>query len=797
MASTPNPLMNQVSPSTAQPSPQDQYGPNLENLPEELWRELWNVLMEMEREDVMPRLREIRAVTQRRLFFKGDQYWWWNDTQQVWMGANQTGTVMPMDSGQQQPTFQHVTNIYQATGVSLMTVLSQNSIPARFWPQSARDPRDVNTAKQATRIVDLIHRNNDMQNKADDATYFMWNDGFVGAWVRYESDGERFGWDDQPVTAPQDITLSDAGVTCPACGYSEMGVGEDASPTCPECGEPLQPSPPQTASVDMPTGEVQQIPKGQECIDLYGALNLKRSMVADKQEDFEYLELVTDLQKSRAKSMFPHVADAIGSAGAGFATSNPTEGFEKMARTLLYMGPGQLVGMYYDKLGTLRRVWIRPCAFERIVDETRKSQLLQLFPQGVCATFYGSVYCGAKPECMDDAWETMQSMPGEGGFRESLGSAVLPLQQQYNDCSNMIFEQGMYGTPQGFIDKDIIDAEAYTEQGAMPGNVTFTKSGMGANGNLNNRIMFTQAIEPSQALIEFRGELLGPILQFISGNFPALFGGDTGSNDTASGIAQQRNQALGRIGRSWRRLQVMWANLDAKAVRCFANNRTQDVETAILGDGGDYQSDWIRLEDLQGKFVAYPELDQQYPVLQSEVAAKLDALAQTQNPAILSVMMDPDNMEFFFQREGLVDVVIPGDDQRKKTYKAIDILITQQPQPIMDAMGQTDFIPSIQPDPLVDRLDIAHDTARKWLLSDAGIAAQTDNPPGYLNVRAYMMACDQQAKQIAFRQAVAAQGLTGTGPAADLGGAEDIPSPGQPGGEGNSPNSGSPSSQPA
>jgi hypothetical protein len=243
-------------------------------------------------------------------------------------------------------------------------------------------------------------------------------------------------------------------------------------------------------------------------------------------------------------------------------------------------------------------------------------------------------------------------------------------------------------------------------------------------------------------------------------------------------------------------MQVMLCNLDGKAVKCFAQNRTQDVEVSILGDGGDYQSDWIKLEDMDGNITAYPEMDQQYPVLQSEVASILNQLTQGQNPAVLAVMSSPENMEFFFQREGLTDVVIPGDDQRKKTYKAIDVLLTQQPQPTIDQMGQQDFIPSVQPDPLVDRLDVAKDTARNWLLSEAGLAAQQDNMPGYLNVRAYMMACDQQVKLQQFKQATAQMGMAGTGPAKDLGGADDIPVPGQPA-AGGSPNAGPTPSQPS
>jgi hypothetical protein len=122
-------------------------------------------------------------------------------------------------------------------------------------------------------------------------------------------------------------------------------------------------------------------------------------------------------------------------------------------------------------------------------------------------------------------------------------------------------------------------------------------------------------------MMKYIDMLLNAIPQMLSGYFPALFGGDTGGNDTAAGISIQRNQAMGRIGRAWRRMQVFLANTDGKAVRCFAKNRTEDVEIPKQTPSGDYDSDLIRLEDLQGNVTAYPEVDAQYPTLQSDIRA--------------------------------------------------------------------------------------------------------------------------------------------------------------------------------
>lgn len=770
-----------------QQTPQDLYGQNFENLPEVLQIAIWDIVCKQELEDSLPRLQEIRAITQRRLFFKGKQYYWWSETRNVWMSSDSPNAWLDEQQNMQQPAFQHVTNIYQASGLSIMTVLSQNSVAAAFAPKSAAKPIDVSTAKAGTKIVQMIHRNNDMQNKADDATYFMWNDGFLGGYVRFVSDGERFGWDEQPEMEVQSVEIAPAGINCsgPDCGSAISGATTDDFPICADCGSPMVQGPPVTADVPMPTGQTIQTPRGQEVISVIGALNLKRTMYAQEQCEFMYLTWITDLHKAQAKALYPQVADKIESSG-GFG-GNPSEAYEKLARAILYMGP-YTMGTNWVELGTFRRVWLRPNSFERCKDDNIKAQLLTLFPKGCKAVFYNSVYCESACECMDEKWETMQSMPGEGQYRETLGSAVVPIQEQLNDCRNMIFEQGMFGTPEAFADKDTVDFEARSQQGAMPGNMSPVK--VPANGDIREKIFFSQAVEPSEAMQHLQEDLMGPTLQFISGAFPALFGGDAGGNDTASGIAIQRNQALGRIGRAWRRLQVFWSNLDGKSVRCFAKNRTGQVEIPVPGPTGDYESDYVDIEDVQGEVTAFPEVDQAYPVLQSEISGLLMQLSQSPNPAIQAVITSADNIDYFFTRAGLSDIEIPGEQQRKKTYLVIDQLIKQKPNVVPPAPPpagqkpmpgaappQPQVLPSIEPDPDVDNLEICKATAQKWLISDEGLKAMVENPNGYENVRAYLKACDQLNKAQQFKQAIATQGLQGAGPAADLGGTQDIQPP--------------------
>ena len=784
MATQPNPAMQQGTqepPYDPREDPTQPLGPNFENLKHELQLTIWNKLMEQERADEIPRRYEIKNILKRRLYFRGEQYWWYSDSQYMWFPPTQAPLNMP---DYEPPAFQHVTNIIQPTALGLMATLSQSNTQAKFFPKSAQDEQQVLTAKSASGAVDLIHRNNDWQNLLDQMTYYMNTDGFIGGYVRYVSDGEMFGSEEQTIFDSQEVPLGNPQVQCPSCGYGEEGTTE-AQPTCPDCGQPTSDVPAPTAQVPVPVGTV-SIPNGQEVISVVGALQLKRNMWADDQKDFLYLEWIGDVHRARAMEKYPSAAEKIRNSQGAAGTTGSADSYERIARRLLYLGTGRHTGMILQDLGVFRRAWLRPAAFQTLTNGPVKEALQQLYPKGCHAVFYNDVYCESKNESMDEKWETMHTMPGEGQLRETLISALIPIQDQLNDCSNLLFETCMNGVPESFADQNTIDFEARGKQVAAPGNMTPIDLQPGQD--IRSKIFFSQAVEPSVTMMKYLEQLRGEILQFISGYFPALFGGDTGSNDTASGIAAQKNQSMGRLGRVWRRLRIFCANLDGKSVRCFAQNRTQDVEIPKQSRSGGFDSDQINIEDMQGEIVAYPDVDAQYPTMQADIREMLlnffDNVAA--NPLFAAVAQQPENLEYIFDTLGVGDLQVPGEQQRKKTSADIEQLLQEQPQAGMQQPpkpGQPPMppqpVPSVMPDPLVDNLPQALATTKEWLISDKGMEAKIQNPPGYQNVYLYCKAIDQLQKAQEFSQAIAAQGLSGKGPGAEIasGGSEHIQPP--------------------
>lgn len=759
------------------------------NPPKEIQIRLWRLLMQLEADDEIPRREEIRAILQRRLFFRGSQDWWWDFDTFQWMPPNVAPSGCDIND-YEQPAFRHITNIFQSTLLSLSAVLTQNNTNSKFFPKKASDPNAVMTAKKATKVIEFIHRNNDWQNLMDQLGYFLGTDGFVVSYSRYVTNGEQYGHDQMDMYAPTDVQVGPPTVSCPTCGAGAEGT-TDMMPTCAECGDPMTDVPPPMATIPQYAGTV-QIPKGQEVISLFPALQVKRTMWADEQKDFMYLDLITDLHKSKAIAAYPDKEQAL-RTGSGDSDGGASNSYERIARRLLYLSTGRHTGMILTDLGTFRRAWIRKEAFYGIeghvdgeVTPCIRCQMFDLYPDGAYVVFFNDVFCEARSECMDEKIESIHSMPGEGQIRETLVSAMVPIQQMLNDCIHLLFEICMFGVPEGFADADLLDMEARSQQVATSGNITPTQNALG-NNDIRQKLMFTPATEPSEGMMRFIEMLLNEISQQISGNFPALAGGNTGSNDTAAGISIQRNQALGRIGRAWRRIQIFLANTDAKALKCFAKNRQDDVEIPTQKPSGEFDSDVIRLADMQGDVVAYPETDAQYPTLQADKRGIIQQMYTNDaaNPITLQLMSDPDNLEYTLSEIGVSDgLQVPGEQQRIKTYKAIDQLLQQQPVQVPEQApspqnpqgAPPQLIPSIKPAEY-DDLKIVATTVNKWLISDEGIEASQQNPVGFANVEAFWKAASQMEKLKELQQQTAAMAMAGEGPAADLGSANSMQPP--------------------
>jgi len=782
---------NATSPSNSTANP---FGANNEQLPEKLEEALRRLVFQFSTESESTRRQEVRRIKQAHQFWRGLQYLWWSEQDQNWhLPFEQKMT--DGSSIEDLPRYEFVTNIYQAFGLSLVSVLSQDVPRVRFFPSSAQAEEDVAAAKAATEVAGLVERNNRVGNLIVDEAFQLWTDGKVGAYVRFVVDGQRFGFHPETEIGAREVRIGGDVYVCPECSAETAAGGEDgaavgdgktagttssgnssasgatsqpdgdlnsrrdagakkdgAALQCDFCGALLTEEDFVAAeTVTVPTGQTRlRVPNGQEVITIVGGLELKTPPWANEMHEYPYLQWNLEVHQARLRAAYPHAADKIGSPVAPGAQQ-----YERLARLSQSQG-GPLTegGDFNINLITFQRTWLRPWAFFALDDKSMRDELLQMFPDGAYVAFAGDAYCESRNENMDDHWRVLHALPGDGSSgRPALGDALISVQERFNTLSNLQMETYEYGIPPIYADSEVLDFDSLQNQTAEPGSHYPARAKPGQS--LAAGFFQPEPAEVPGDLAEHAANLMGPIAQFLTGAFPALFGGAMSNNDTASGYAMARDQAMGRIGLVWRRMKFFHADIMLLAVDCFRRNRPNDVEVTLLGAGAAFESQWIRLADLKGNLFSYPETDEQYPTLWSQQRAVLLQLIGNPDPQIQAVLAHPENMALVKRLIGLEEFVIPDEESRTKQYREIAQLVAELPlvkrqdvtsavnpafkEAVASGVDAEIILPSIMPDEFADNHAVELEICMRWFSADAGQVAKIEAPLGYANVRAHAL----------------------------------------------------------
>ncbi len=770
------------------------YGPNNEQLPEDLQNALRDLVTRIAEESETARRQEIRQVKQAHYFWRGLQYLWWNDKDQNWHSPFEE-RLGDQTSLEDLPRYEFVTNIYQAFGQSIIAVLSQSVPRVRLLPKSPSNEVDLATAKAASDVVDLIERNNRIEQRVAEEAFHLWVGGKVGAYIRYVVDGQAFGWHPEPAIEARQKEIKPARYVCAECGAeipeflvrrvgipatrNEGDLGEEdardqksAQPGrlqpasqgrlqpasqglavlpeaafCTECGALIDSGswlPRELITVPEVTG-TRNVPNGQEVITMVGGLELKTPPWANEQREYPYLQWQMETHLARLRAAYPYAADKIGTP----VTPDASAQYERMARLSQSQGgPFAQGGDINQNLITYERTWMRPWAFYLLEDKQMREKLLELFPDGCYVAFAGDAYLESRSESMDDHWRVMHALPGDGSStgRPALGESLVSVQERFNTLTNLQMETYDYGVPPTFVDPEAVDVDATLYQSAEPGAVYPARPRPGMPLGASFFVPPPAQVPPD--LVEHAQELMGPIAQFLTGAFPAIFGGSMADQKTASGYAMARDQALGRLGLVWRRIREFHADMMLLAVDCFRRNRSADIEIPLIGAGMELNSKWIRLADLKGNILAHPEADEQFPTLWNQKRAVLLQLMGMHEATIQQTLAMPENLALVKQLLGLTDLQIPGEESRTKQVREITVLLGGQPVEQIDAAtGMVAVLPSLMPDSFADDHKVELETCKQWLNSDSGQAAKLNNPEGWANVRAHGMLHEQFLKQ--------------------------------------------------
>lgn len=692
--------------------------------------------------DLTSRRLEVRDAWKARYFYRGNQYL---------LPARNGAWILPhmvLMGGQSYDDHNDETNIYLAFADTINAALSAGLPSVRFEADDPTNPADIAAAENSEGARKLIERGNDMIVIQEDVDRFLFTDGRACIYTRYVIDGQRFGYEHEP---EMDDELS----------YLPALEGEKA----------------QEGEIVGSKGR----PRGQEVIEAFGAIEVKVPMQANDIHGCDYLRLSREFDITRMKTKYPDHAEQIVPMKSPTAESE----YERLARTSIMMGmrPSNMTNdaMTYNVTESL--TWIRPSFFREESDKDLREWLYANFPKGAMIAQCGTELCEARNESLDDHWTIIHARPGDGMHRPGNGTPLIPLQEKLNDCMDLVHESFMHLIPITWIDAEGIDAQALNEMQRSPGQ--YRKLKRKPDKELAANFYTEQQIQIAEGLLVYLEKLFGEFAQFLVGAFPALFGGNTGSNDTASGIQSQRDQALGRVGLTWRAIRAGYARIMRQAVQCAAEFRNSPMSGEVPGAGGVKDRISIDPDDLKGNIRCFPDSEEGFPeswIAQRAVWTNIAAQAE-KNPVFAAIFSKVRNLMIAKDKIGLPELVIPGAssavkqsgeimqmladgaplpnpaiEQARKSAPPIPETFSpeqklQAQQQIEQAIAQ---IPPFVSTAKVFRLDNdqAHmDMIETWAEEPEGIRAAAENKDGFANVMAHY---DEHERQLAQKQAAKA-----------------------------------------
>jgi hypothetical protein len=372
-------------------------------LPEELQNALRGLTTHVLGLEKWPRRQEVMLARQQRFYERGDQHIYWNA--RSWVFAQVTGgaTVQTDDSSVDMPHYCADYNIYGPYERSLIAVLSQNPPGVNFMPDDPSSSADISAAKAAEKFRHHVDKCNPRKPLQSKIVRLFCTDGRVVTWTRSDKSAAHFGYND--------------------------------------AGEPNE-------------GEL---------ISAYGVLESKVPLTLDCIEDFPYAAISTEIDITVAKHDYKFAAKKIQEGSGSLGESS----YERFARLGVLQGTRSLtqVAEAYKHLVTRNIVWLRPCAFVDLPEESRE-ELETIFPNGVKVTFVGGAYCGAVAEAMDDHLAIEHPLPGDGQNRPSMMKAMIPIQDSFNDLMNLSKEIYDYTVPSTWVDESAVDPRS-TERASL------------------------------------------------------------------------------------------------------------------------------------------------------------------------------------------------------------------------------------------------------------------------------------------------------------------------------------------
>jgi len=613
-----------------------EYGPNNEDLPEELQNALLALLQEAQRQDLYQRRIEVLKARRNRFYERGIQHIYEDMTTGIFVQGT-PGALVPDPSGDGYLQCGQYIDNYNIFGRALRIIiakLSENPVGVDFEPDCADKSEDLQACEAAESYRLLFDRRNSPSDLLTSVVRMMGTDGRTVTWTRTVADEAKWGTDDQ--------------------------------------GQPRQ--------VQIAT--------------VYGVLETKVPIMATDISQCPYLIITEDPHQFIAQMEHPKFADKIRTQGDDAVADTQ---FERLARIGALQGDSasyQITDTYAwyveRKYAFLRpSMFMSKCLDTGYSDEehageewTLRDALNEAFPDGCAATFIGNQYVGSRDCCMDDETALDFPYPGDGMARDAIMDPAVSIQDDFNDEMNNFHEVEMVGWPSTWVNEDSQDLAAINDQIAAPYAFRALKNRAPRDAKYADQFFREPDPKIPETFIQFMEWKITYLLQFILAIPSAVQGAGMPDQKTAAGYNAALQQAMGQLGLIWGAVQRLAAKIYHQAALQAAKGGQDQKPIVIPGPKGAVT---VSLGDLgKGHFLTHPDVDSGYPESTVQKRATLAQIMEmaSKNPILAQQLFtSPDNWDAFARIMGIPEITLPEAKARRKQIAEIEILLQQPPQP--------------------------------------------------------------------------------------------------------------------
>ncbi len=625
---------------------------DLSPLSEDAKNALMQIDMTFSKVDVAPRRIEIEQSWKARHYNRGYQFLLHNRNG----GWTMPGTGTNYGAWNQQLMSNlYQTNVYGEKMEIITAALSKEIPRVQFFPANPDWAPDTEMQEVSDDLKELWAKNNDLGNLIRDIAGYFWTDDRVLLWTRYEINGDLYGYeDDEEPTSIEDMLMPDVQPTAQT-GDIQYQIANRS---------PFEDRP--------------RRPRGRVVTGAYGKLEHKVPIYVDDMTRMAAVCIFEDKDVSIGRAQFPWMKEKIRGGGDGTGeTELDRIGRENVRQAV----PGQYVtGDSINSHVVIKHTYMRRAAFysQEVKDEVRE-ELLQKFPDGVCLVKAATEFAFARNENIDDHVKIDHPFPGSGQNRRAMGDSLIPIQDYINELVSLQLDYFKRTVPKKWMDSDAFNVEALKSQTNVPGSIGPFQSQPGRS--VDQLIFVEPTPTPNPQMMTYIQWLITNLSEQITGALPSLFGAQISGQVGSEGVETQRDQAMQRVGCPWKAIVRMIAGAGGQAVSLIARCADKDINDVIPGKGRVS----IRLNQMKGKVLCYPEADAEFPESwaqkETRIMALIDSAMAAPSTEFSQLILSPKNLKPIKSAIRLPEFKITGADSVEKQEGELEVLLRSGPMP--------------------------------------------------------------------------------------------------------------------